>query len=177
MTIKCTSSTLAVLLAGALSVATAEAEPIDLECASTAVTTAVDTDGEAGNIVVSTGQCLGSPMGNASVQGQREFRMLAPPGVQGPNCDLWNVEMEVVQGSVVVTGADLSQWAGSNTAGFLCFDVFTLEFTLEQEGTVIGGSGRFEDAVGTYQISVHGSAAAPSVHTYSSARIVGSIDR
>jgi hypothetical protein len=84
--------------------------------------------------------------------------------------------MELAQGSVVVTGADLSQWAGEQTGGFLCVDVFALEFTLEADGMVIGGSGRLENATGAYHISLHGAAASPGVHTVNTATIVGVVD-
>jgi hypothetical protein len=162
---------------GGLFAATAEAEPIDLRCATSTVATAVDTNADTQNVTVSNGRCAGPPQGSAVIQGQNEFRLVAPPGVQGPNCDLMNVEMEVVQGSVVVTGQDLSQWAGVQTGGFLCVDIFSLEFTLEQDGTVIGGSGRLENATGTYHISVQGAAATFGVHTFNTSTIVGTIDR
>ncbi|MHC4934362.1 MAG: hypothetical protein ACYTGV_19490, partial [Planctomycetota bacterium] len=152
MTSKRTSIPFVALLIGLLLAATAEAEPIDLRCATSAMATAVDTNGDTQNVTVSTGQCVGPPQGRATIQGQNEFRLVAPPGVQGPNCDVLNLEMELAQGSVVVTGADLSQWAGEQTGGFLCVDVFALEFTLEADGMVIGGSGRLENATGAYHI-------------------------
>ena len=176
MKIKHTATPFAVLLMGGLLAAPAAAEPIDLRCATSTVATGVDTNGDTQNLTVSTGRCTGPPQGSAIIQGQNEFRVVAPPGVQGPNCDLLNLEMEVVQGSVVVTGTDLSQWAGAHTGGFLCVDVFALEFTLEADGSVVGGSGRLEGAAGAYHISLQGEAATPGVHTFNTATIVGFLD-
>ena len=163
MTIKRIAISIAVLLMGGLFAATAEAEPIDLRIAGFATPTAIDTNGDGTNVSVATSQARGDPQGRAVVHAVTEFVLLVDadgmPIVPGPNCLSFPflVQLDLLEGSTVSIGKDLSQWTGFYEGGFVCGAVTgTGEFTLDLDGIVNGGSGSFENATGTFHTSLSG---------------------
>ena len=149
MTIKRIAISIAVLLMGGLFAATAEAEPINLHFAGSSVTNAL-------GIGVSTSKARGAPQGSTALQVQTEF---GPFFFPGPNCvsPPFVIQLDLIQGSIVSTGDDLSQWTGFFEEGFVCADITgTGKFTIDLDGIVNGGSGRFENATGTFHTSLSG---------------------
>ncbi len=168
MTIKRIAISIAVLLMGGFFAATAEAEPIDERFAGSTAPTAIDTNGDGFNVAVVFFQAKGPPQKSAVVQAQTDFVLLVDamgmPIIPGPNCPSFPllVQLDLLEGSRVSTGDDLSQWTGVFTGGFVCADITgTGKFTIDLDGIVNGGSGRFENATGTFHTSLSGRAVVP----------------
>jgi len=104
--------------------------------------TSIDTNDDGLFASAFTFQSKGSP-GKATTQSVGEFKPMLP----GAGCDL---QSELVQQSFVSTFNDGSMLFHVTTAAQTCITFLPFSFTGHLEGTITGGTGRFEGATGTW---------------------------
>jgi hypothetical protein len=105
----------------------------------------------------------GAP-GKSSFRSATEY---GPPGPPSARCDGFDFELVAVGGSTVATFEDLSQLYGVTTSGYVCGSLDGARMSVS-EGTIVGGTGRFEGATGTATFTSQGLALTPAVGLISS---------
>lgn len=145
------TSALALFLAG-----TAQAR--DVQINQRFAGASVDSvDPETGNVTSDgTIQLKGAP-GSASARSHTELGDFGLPSAQ---CDGFDLEAPILEGSSVSTFKDLSQLYIFFTSGHVCFR-FDGTSRSTAEGIAVGGTGRFEGATGTLSLEIHGFAVSP----------------
>lgn len=108
--------------------------------------TAIDTNDDGAFASSSVFQLVGSP-GRSTIQAFVEFNSLVPGGT--PGC---NLEAEFVHQSFVQTFNDGSMLFYVTSEGLLCLSFEPFNIWVSIAGDIIGGTGRFEGASGSWTI-------------------------
>ena len=119
---------------------------IDQRFSGIGTQTAVDTNGDGGFAGAFSFEMWGSP-GQSTAQSLGEFVPAAPT-----DCPVGALQSNLLLQSFVSMFEDGSMLFFETTAGHSCVTFVPFEITCDLEGDIIGGTGRFKEATGSWTV-------------------------
>lgn len=172
--LRTTVALLALTLAATLGATAAQARILSETVSGNFVDTAIDTNGDGVAAAHFVGEAKGS--GGASYQGLHEVQF-TPTGL----CDPGQVEGIIVAYSIVRRFSNGDLLFSKLVDGSFCFDPATGKANVAVSAEIIGGTGRFAGATGSYEIEYEVTALLPDptggiAHGAFDGTVTGTID-